>query len=106
MEEEAFGRQSVGQGGESHSTSRLKASSSEEQSFRLRLPRSRWRVCTHFFFFFFLFNFISSLLSIKIKIRKGERIGREEDREIFEISSHEREEEPEAGSCKQVWFFL
>lgn len=68
MEEEAFGRQSVGQGGESHSTSRLKASSSEEQSFRLRLPRSRWRVCTHFFFFFFI---SSKEASLDKKKKKG-----------------------------------
>lgn len=42
--EEAFGWQSVGQGGESHSTSWPKASSSEEQSFPLRLTRSATRV--------------------------------------------------------------
>lgn len=96
MEEEAFGRQSVGQGGESHSTSRLKASSSEEQSFRLRLPRSRWRVCTHFFFFLFLRKKKSSLDKKEKKKNKEKKKLRknpiEEDlREIFEFVAIRRE---------------
>lgn len=98
MEEEAFGRQSVGQGGESHSTSRLKASSSEEQSFRLRLPRSWWRVCTHFFFFFFLF-LRKKPLSIRKRKREILRKNSIEEEDLRENFFAEREEErkPEVG---------